>query len=313
MFNFTTTTILNSDKDVSGKAMFSSKAAEGNIGAILRVKRDFTFQMPGIKKVFKKVGSEPTKCKITIDCDALIKALPTDVVYPVSGRLALYVRLEGSEESGFANDFYQKGQPFSLGYIITSAETTGSELATAIKKTADRFNIATVGRRIFNVTVEDSKVVFEGTDEYFRFAAVAILMDLGYKEQELAHLFDGEQDNDQTVITVDSRGVNGFGTFRHLAKDLRLPTATNTSWTNVYWTDKPVPGELYDQYIIHYDFPSMTNPSLAAVGHKTKSKTTHCFWVKQGTLSDSFSTCIEEVVGAAPVKDDPTAIFEEVE
>lgn len=312
MFTFLTTTIINSDKDVrSDKALFSSIAEDAKHGAILRIKRDFTFEMPYIQKVYKKVASEPVMAEVTIDCDKLIKALPANTVYPVSGRICLYVALEGSEESVYANDFYQKGLPFSIGYIIKDAEVTATELAEQIKKSAIKYNIATVGNRAFDVTAAAGVLTFKCTDEYKRIKAVAILTDLGDTEGEVAHLFDGETDNTQDVITMVNRGANGFGTFRHLVKDLRLPTAMNTGWTALRQSERPVPGALYNQYIIYYKAPSGTNPSLVAVGHETKSKTAHVFWVRQD-YATAFEAVVAEVVGAAAVKNDPTAIFEEV-
>lgn len=312
MFNFSTTTIINSDKDwKSDKALFSSIAADSKHGAILRIKRDFSFEMPNIKKVYKRVAAQPVLAEVTIDCDKLIKALPANTVYPLSGRIGLYVALEGSEESSFANDFYQKGLPFSIGYCIKDANVTASELADQIKKTAIKYNLATVGKRLFDVTSTAGVVTFKCTDEYMRFKATVVLTDLGDSESEVAHLFDGELDNTQDVITVVDRGVNGFGTFRHLVKDLRLPTAMNTGWTALNQAERPVPGALYNQYTIHYTAKSATNPSLAAVGHETDSKTTHVFWVRQDYAA-AFEAVVAEVVGSAAVKDDPTAIFEEV-
>lgn len=312
MFNFTTTTIINSDKDYrSDKALFSSISADDKHGKILKIKRDFTFEMPGIVKVYKKVASKPVPAEVTIDCQKLIDALPQDVIYPVTGRIALYVALEGSEESIFANDFYQKGHPFSMGFIVRNEDVTATDLANEIKRVANKFNVANIGRKLFDVTASAGVVTFKCTDEYMRFKAIAILQDLGEQEGEIAHLLDGEKDNTQDIITVVDRGVNGFGTFRHLVKDLRLPTATNTSWTALREAERPVPGGLYNQYVIHYKAPSLTNPSLVAVGHETLSKTTHVFWVKQ-EYAAAFEAVIAEVVGSAAVKDDRTAIFEEV-
>lgn len=312
MFNFATTTIINSDTDVrSDKALFSSIEADDKHGAILRIKRDFTFEMPYIQKVYKRVAAKAVPAQVTVNCDELIKALPANTIYPLSGRIGLYVALEGSEESVFANDFYQKGLPFSIGYCIKSADVTATELGEQIAKTANKFNLATVGRRLFDVTAKAGVVTFKCTDEYMRFKAVVVLTDLGDSEEEVAHLFDGEQGNTQTVITVVNRGTNGFGTFRHLVKDLRLPTAMNTNWTALRQSERPVPGALYNQYVVYYKAPSGTNPSLVAVGHETQSKTAHVFWVRQD-YATAFEAVVAEVVGAAAAKNDPKAIFEEV-
>lgn len=312
MFNFSTTTLINSDKDArSDKALFSSISADAKHGAILRIKRDFTFEMPGITKVYKKEAAEAVRAEVKVDCAKLLEALPADSIYPVSGRIAIYVALEGSEESVFANDFYQKGHPFSLGFIVRSKTATATDLANEIKKAANKYNIATIGRKLFDVTAAAGVVTFKCTDEYMRFKAVAILTDLGQEEAEVAHLFDGEKDNTQDIISVVSRGTNGFGTFRHLMKDLRLPTAVNTSWTALQPTERPVPGALYNQYIIYYKAPSYTNPSMVSVGHETLSSTTHMFWVRQ-EFAEAFEAVIAEVVGSDAVKGDKTAIFEEV-
>jgi len=313
MFNFSTTTIINSDKDFqSDKALFSSIAADAKHGAILRIKRDFTFEMPYIKKVYKRVAANAVPAQITINCTNLLAALPAGTVYPLSGRIGLYIALEGSEESVFANDFYQKGLPFSIGFCIKDGAMSANDLADQIKKTANKFNLATVGRRLFDVTSAADVVTFKCTDEYMRFKAVVILTDQGDSESEVVHLFDGELGNTQTVITVVNRGTNGFGTFRHLVKNLRLPTAMNTNWTALRQSERPVPGALYNQYIVNYKAPSGTNPSLVAVGHETDSRTTHVFWVRQ-ELATAFEAVIATVVGSPAVPNDPTAIFEEIQ
>lgn len=312
MFKYTSTTILNSDKDVrSDKAMFSSVSADDKHGAILKIKRDYTFEMPGITKVYKRVAATPVMAQITVDCSELIAAIPSDALYPVTGRLSFYIMLEGSEESVFSNDFYQKGVPFSVGFTVDSADMAGSDLATQISKAIVKYNIGVLGRQIFTVETSGSTITVTCVGEFLRFKGIAALMDVPFRELELAHLYDTDTESTQNVFTLVERGTAGFGTFSQLLKDLRLPTEANTSWTAPYKSDKPIPGALYNQYIIYYAWPSGTNPSLVSVGHETLSKTTHVFWVNQ-TISDAFETCITEVVGSGPVKDDPTAPFEEV-
>ena len=310
MFNFSTTTIINSDKDMSGKTMFSSITASGSHDAILRIKNDFSLEKPYIKKVYKKVAANPVVAEFTIDCTKLLAALPASPVYPITGRIGIYVALEGSEESGFANDFYQKGLPFSIGYVIKDAAVTAAQLATQIAATAKKYNLATVGKRNFDVTSATDKVTFKCTGEYLRFKSMVVLMDDGLTEKEIVHLFDGEQGNTQDVIEVVNRGKNGFGTFSHLLKDLRLPTAENTSWTAINSSERPVPGALYNQYTVHYKAPSDTNPSLAAVGHETDSRTTHIFWVRQD-FATSFEAAVAAVLGG-PAAAGADKIFEEL-
>lgn len=309
MFKYTSTTILNSDTDKqSGKPMFSSIEAQGLHGPILKIKRDYTFEMPGIVKVYKKVAAEPTFAELTIDCDKLISELPSDLLYPASGRISLYIAMEGSEESIFANDFYQKGHPFSIGFLVKDTDMTGSELAEQLCFNVTRFDLGDIGRPVFTATADGSVVTLKCTDEFERFKGIVALLDLGVVEKEIAHYFDPDLANDQDIFAVTSRGKAGFGTFRHLMKDLRLPTAANTGWLALYKSDKPIPGALYNQYIIYYEAPSGTNPSYVAVGHATVSQTAHIFWVNQD-YDAAFQDVLVQVVGD-PAENDPTSIFE---
>jgi hypothetical protein len=311
MFNFTTTTIINSDKDyTSGKALYSSVTATGNHGALLRIKRDFTFELPYITKIYTKEAAPAKMAEFTFNCTNLLAALSTPAVYPVTGRVALFVALEGSEESSLANDFYQKGLPISVGFSVNSATMTGVELAKQIEKTVRRYNLASLGKVLFEVSASGDTLTFKSTDEYLRFKYVRVFEDHGNVEKELVHYVDGEQDNSQNVVTLVQRGIAGFGTFRHLMKDLRLPTSATYGLAPLDSQDRPVPGALYNQYIINYTAPSQTNPSMVAVGHETESTTTHVFWVRQD-FAPSFEAVVTAVIGSGPTAG-ASAVFEKV-
>jgi hypothetical protein len=81
------------------------------------------------------------------------------------------------------------------------------------------------------------------------------------------------------VVKEEKHGINGFGTYSQLIKDLRLPTLANTNWTSPSKNEMPIVGALYTQYIITYYAPSMSNPSFTAIGNRSMSETTHVFWV----------------------------------
>lgn len=316
MFNFTTTTVINSDTDLqSGKPMFSAQKDEkGNHGAILKIKRDFTFEMPGITKIYVRKGSEPKKALLRVNCAKIVQN-PSEIAdYPIACRLAINVALEGSEESVFANDFYQKGMPFSIGFTL-DADDRNKDISKEIVDAINRYNIGTVGRKIFTArrSKKEGAVFIEATSEYIRFRSVAVMADLGHRWETITRLDNGQTgDKDELeCLVIKERGVNGFGTFSHLIKDLRLPTADNTSWTALHREERPLFNELYDQYIIYYEAPSMTNPSLAAVGHETKTRTTHVFWVRQ-SLSTNFESVITEVIGPCngPHENEHDKLFE---
>jgi hypothetical protein len=86
-------------------------------------------------------------------------------------------------------------------------------------------------------------------------------------------------------VTLVEAGVNGFGTYSQLSKDLRLPTAVHNHWLSVQKDEMPIVGALYTQYIITYYAPSTANPSFTAVGNRSMSETTHVFWVKSDLVA----------------------------
>jgi hypothetical protein len=88
-----------------------------------------------------------------------------------------------------------------------------------------------------------------------------------------------------TGVTLVNAGVNGFGTYSQLLKDLRLPTANHNHWLSVQKDEMPIVGSVYTQYIINYYAPSTANPSFTAVGNRSMSETTHVFWVKSDLVS----------------------------
>lgn len=97
-----------------------------------------------------------------------------------------------------------------------------------------------------------------------------------------------------TGVTLNNAGVNGFGTYSQLLKDLRLPTAAHTGWNSVQKDEMPIVGATYTQYIIKYYAPSMANPSFTAVGNRSMSETTHVFWVKSDLVT-AWETAIASI------------------
>ena len=88
------------------------------------------------------------------------------------------------------------------------------------------------------------------------------------------------------AVVEEVKGVNGFGTYSQLLKDLRLPTAANNHWLSVNKDEMPIVGALYTQFIITYYAPSCANPSFTAVGNRSMSETTHVFWVREDLVAD---------------------------
>ena len=84
MFNYSSTTIINSDKDfTSGKPMFASLSANEKHGAILRILRDYTFEAPYIQKIYPILIYMPGR-RVRFDQCRFTESGPTMELYAYS-------------------------------------------------------------------------------------------------------------------------------------------------------------------------------------------------------------------------------------
>lgn len=292
MFNWTTTTIINSLKDyTTGADLVKVWTKESDADAaglkagfsgaypVIKIKRDKTFETRYVSKIYKAIANNPIFCEMTVDCEKLLALVTTK---PAHVRLSFYIALEGSEESIYANDFYQKGKPFSIGFDVTKADTAAA-IAAKIKKNAEKFGVVIYGKKVFDLIDNgDNTLTLKGTHEYQRFKMAAVAIDDVIDEQIVDYFEDGaEATSEGEVFELVQRGVNGFGTYHQLVKDLRLPTVHHNKWLQLKEDEKPVVGAKYNQYIITYCAPSMANPGFTVIGQHNMSVTTHVFWVNQ--------------------------------
>ena len=267
MFNWTTTTLINEIPN-------NKVVKEG----VLRIGKHL-FEKRWVESIRKAKGHKMELCEATID---LSKVNLGDATV---ARLYIYVGLEGSEESIYANDWYRKGMPLSVSFAVGTA----AEMGKAIVDTVKTFNVFTKVKKVLDVTTDgEGKVTIKGTHEHQRLQKIAILVEdpaskLG-EEKVVAEYEMNRKEN--AAITIVNPGVNGFGTYSQLLKDLRLPTAAHNNWLSVQKDEMPVVGAIYHQYIINYYAPSTANPSFTAVGNRSMSETTHVFWVREDLVSD---------------------------
>ena len=261
MFNWTTTTLVNE------LPVYKVDGEKVRIGKHL-------FEKRWVESIRKAVGHDYKLCEATVDLNAV--TFGTAKV----ARLYIYVGLEGSEESIYANDWYRKGMPLSVSFAVGAA----ADMAKAIEDTVKTFNVFTKVKKVLDVKAEGTKVTIKGTHEYQRLQKIAILVedpDSVFGEEKELVVYERNRKDAAGVITIVEPGVNGFGNYSQLIKDLRLPTAVHNSWLSVQKDEMPVVGALYTQYIITYYAPSTANPSFTAVGNRSMSETTHVFWVRE--------------------------------
>ena len=283
MFNWTTTTLINELPNIE---VFYKDSEKTQPAGKIRLDK-YLFEKRWVESIRKAVGHPMELCKATVDMSKVKTAIGEAKV----ARLYIYVGLEGSEESIYANDWYRKGMPLSVSF----ANATASEMAKAIEDTIKKFNVFTKVKKVLDVKADGTNLIIEGTHEYQRLMKIAILVGDGEIIGEEIPVIEFEKNRkDSDAITINKVGVNGFGTYSQLLKDLRLPTPAHTGWNSVQKDEMPIVGATYTQYIIKYYAPSMANPSFTAIGNRSMSETTHVFWVKSD-LVDAWETAIASI------------------
>lgn len=298
MFNFTTTTVINSSKDyTSGKDRWIGTAADNsqNIVGSLNVLRVMNFKAPNVTAIYKAVANDPEMAKVTFDFATDITADEGDQF-----RLSIYVGLrQASQDSRYSNDLILKGKPFTVDFIWKS---TAAETVKSLVNTINKYMVFVYGSKLLNVSYSGAFLTLEATSEYQIFRKLDV-----EKLNATDHYYMGSY---KTVKTLDSIakknsstevsaaegyfvGKEGFGTYSYVLHNLRIPTSANTRAFRVYEDEAPIVGAKYNQYTIHY-CTNRGQLGLNAVGDTVKSVTTHVFYVNQNVAS-SFETALAKI------------------
>lgn len=233
-------------------------------------------------------------------------------------RLAVYVRSDGNADPRFANDLVHKGAPLFVEF--KSAQADPEKVIGALVENLNRYQNATIDTRVLiaasavadgkladgkseatadditkAVKAEEAKYIV-GANEYIRIHK-AVLEEYDEQDDSWKKIVDLK---DSAVYT----GAEGFGTFEHLEKDYRLPTAGNLRWKAPHSDELPRPGVLYDQITIHYTVHRGMGGGMGAVGQQVTSETTHVFWIPADiaekefvgkfTAADNFDVALEK-------------------
>lgn len=263
MFQWNQTYLINSAKD----ALSGLDKVVDN-GDVFKVRRVAEFVKENIVAVSKAEYKAAKAGSATIDIKkALNGATDSDLF-----RIKLYVRLSGSNNSYYANDFVFKGKPFVYEIKGNASAESAYKLINSINTLYDD--------KFLKVTYSGDSITFTG-DNYTMFTDVAVEK-YGAENYSLSGgswdaVYDLE--NPKDVISVVSC-VNGFGTFEQVLKDLRLPTLDNTNWTSANMEEMPVPGAEYNQYTVVYR-KEVGVQGAAHIGDVVVAETVHSFYVNK--------------------------------
>lgn len=309
MFQFTTTNVINSDKDLTtGKALYEVK------NDTLVVKRVANFKKENIAAIYKAVAVDPENAKVTIDLTG-VSATAGDVL-----RLSIYVGLsQASQDSRYSNDMIYKGKPFSVDFVW---QDTAANSAKKLVETIKKYSLLVYGEKLLTASNSGAFITIEATNEYQRFKRVDLEK---FEKTPDEYPYSGKYTVIKSLSNLASKtrtelngttegffaGKEGFGTYSFLLHNLRLPTSARTRAFGINQDETPIVGAKYNQYTIHY-CANRGVLGLNAVGDTVKSVTTHVFYVKSD-LASTFEALLGQVgsitTASAKAKDpvDPQA------
>lgn len=303
MFQFTTTTVINSAKDYTNPSVELFKGDS----KYFDVKRVNRFKVKNIRSVYKQDPVAQSNAKATIDMAKVKTVLTTSKATKGTFRVEIYVHLAQSNNNPlYSNTWVVKGRPWTFEFSATSTEEAG-DIVDKVIKMINKFKLFTMDTEQLKATKEGTKLVLTAQDPYQIFSKV----ELQYFDPNIGTTTGcctprGEyapvENYGVTDVSSITPGNEGFGTFEWIMRNLRLPTAEQTRWNALYQDDRPMVGATYTQYTLEY----CENRGILggdAVGEETKSVTTHVFFVNQ-TVKDQFEAALT-AAGITPLA--PTA------
>ena len=273
MFQFTTTTLINDNLDYTTKLpRWTVQQEKGDKVGSFNIKRVGNFKKPYVAAIYKKEYSAPVLAKATLD---LTKITSVSGVF----NIFMYIRLSGNQNSLYSNDMVFKGKPFNIQFEKKAGESA-SQLATKVAGIVNKY-LNMYNYKYFNVKAIDSKLEIEAVDEYQRFTELDV-QEYTDRAGGFVTIFSAKEASDPEYDKANTlvQGKEGFGTYQHIIKDLRIPTLDVRRWEAPLQDEVPIINGKYNQYIIYYkkDRGLMGG---AAVGQQVISQTTHVFYVNQ--------------------------------
>lgn len=210
MFQYTNTIILNSNFDSDGitpkwtsQTAVAGTPASGDTPAVpakqgnLDVKRVMKFIKDNVQAIYKRAANDP-----------VISTAEFDMANDGAGvyRIALYMRLSGSNNAYYSNDMVFKGKPLMFEFSV-AADNTASEMAQKAKDAIDKITII-YGDKYITAKVNGSKLTISGTDEYQVFTMAKLQK---FDPSVNSPLIGGEF-IDRLDATI-TNGKPGFGTY----------------------------------------------------------------------------------------------------
>jgi hypothetical protein len=278
MFQFTTTHVVNSDKDLTtNKPLWTIDEEKKTV----HIKGINNFKAENVEEIDKAEYVDPVLAKVEID----FSKVPSTVNKKDTLRLSIYIRItEADQSSYYANDTRYKGRPFTIEFpwLGTAAETAAN-----LKRIIRKYGVLVFEKEVVTSTVEGTKLVLEAVNEFQRFHVIKLEH---YLDPKVPFGQEWEEIDDDDLVTVVEEGTEGFGTYGWILRNIKLPTHEHTTAWAPRQNELAIPGAHYTQYTIHYCVQRGLL-GLNAVGQPVKSVTTNVFYVKDD-VADAFEEAL---------------------
>lgn len=262
MYQFTTTTILNSALDSNG-----STAKYAGTAAGLNVTRVGYFKTANIVSIYKKAYTVGVKeiAHITI---------PT-ITLGLVARLVIDVRLSQQTDSEYANTYLYFKKPVVVEVLSTGTDTTtATALVAQINGLKDRYGFSYV-----TAATAGADIHITATNNNQRIYSIQILKEAGSTGNSIIE--PAYEDVSGTTFHVATAGKLGFGDDEYMVKSIMLPTYENSRYFGTNKEERPILGANYSQYTLRYQVTKTGNDGIESGG---TSVTTHVFYVPSANV-----------------------------
>lgn len=275
MFQFTTTTVINSSLDSNSRTAKYLGSATSFI-----VSRVNTF----LKADIVSINKRPYQAGVKEVAQVQIPTVTSGTVI----RLTVDVRLAQQTNSEYASTYLYFKKPVTVEVLATGTPATdATALVAQLNSLKDRYGFS----YITGAVVSTDYVQVTATDNNQRIFSMVV-------EKELASYNSIVQpeysDVSGSTFSVTTPGKLGFGDDDWMVHSIQMPTLANYRYFALNTEERPVIGGNYTEYVIRYKIAKDNTDGIwDAVNY---SVSTHVFYVKSDLVT-GFETELNKLTG----------------
>ena len=148
--------------------------------------------------------------------------------------------------------------------------------------------------KFITVTVNDSAVVIEGTNNFMTFDKVS----LEKYDPTVCDSCLGEY-NPVAIEPEIEDNLEDFATGEWIVENLRFPTYPNIRYASPAEDERPIAGNTYVEFSFAYQSPRPGLGGASGVGQAMTAVTRHIYYVPAGAEADAFKAMLDQI---APVE-----------